>query len=90
MSGRASRLEGAIEATLSSGLLLSTALLLTGLLLGADTPLRWGIVLLMFTPVARVIVVAVGLIHERDWLFAALSLFVLGVLASGMIIAARL
>ncbi len=44
----------------------------------------------MLTPVVRVVVVTVALLHERDWLFASLSLFVLGVLASGMIVAARL
>jgi len=83
------RLEDAIEVALKGGLALSTLLLLSGLLLGASGPLRWGILLLMLTPVARVLVVAVGLALERDWVFTLICLFVLGVLASGMWVAVR-
>ncbi len=90
MSGRPAGLERRIEAALSVGLGASTLLLLAGLLLAREPVLRWGIVLLMFTPVARVVVVTIGLLHQRDWPFAAVSLFVLGVLLSGMAVAARL
>ena len=83
------RLEDLIELGLKIGLALSTALLLVGLVLGLDTALRAGIVLLMLTPVARVVVVTVGLALERDWLFTLVSLFVLGVLASGIWVAVR-
>jgi uncharacterized membrane protein len=81
------RLEDLIELGLKIGLALSTALLLVGLVLGLDTALRAGIVLLMLTPVARVAVVTVGLALGRDWLFTLVSLFVLGVLASGIWVA---
>jgi uncharacterized membrane protein len=84
------RLEDLIELGLKIGLAVSTALLLVGLVLGLDTALRAGIVLLMLTPVARVVVVTVGLALERDWLFTLVSLFVLGVLASGIWVAVRL
>ena len=89
MTGRIEQLEDTIEVALKAGLGLSTLLLLAGLLLGAEGLLRWGILLLMFTPVARVAVVTVGLALERDWLFTLVSLFVLCVLAFGIWVAVR-
>jgi uncharacterized membrane protein len=93
------RLEDLIELALKIGLGVSTVLLVAGLVLGwlhvsllgleADTALRYGTVLLMITPVVRVVVVTVGLAVERDWLFTVVSLFVLAVLASGIAVAAR-
>ena len=84
MTGRVEHLEDVIEKALMLGLALSTGLLLGGLILGLPGPLRWGIVLLMLTPVARVAVVTVGLALERDWTFTLVSLFVLAVLAAGI------
>jgi uncharacterized membrane protein len=52
--------------------------------------MRAGVVILMFTPVTRVVIVTLGLARERDWLFAGISGFVLAVLLSGMAFAARL
>ena len=83
------RVEDAIEVALKVGLGLSTVMLVAGLVLDTTAPLRWGILLLMLTPVARVLVVTVALAVERDWAFTALSLFVLAVLASGMVVALR-
>ena len=80
-------LERASEAVLTGGIVLGGALLVGGLLTGGLPVLRVGTVFLMFTPVARVMVVTVGLILERDWLFAAVSFFVLSVLASGIAVA---
>lgn len=84
MTGRVESLEEVIEKALMLGLALSTALLLVGLILDLSGPLRWGIVLLMLTPVARVAVVTVGLALERDWTFTLVSLSVLVVLAAGI------
>jgi len=84
VTGRVEHLEDVIEKALMLGLALSTVLLLVGLILGMPGPLRWGIVLLMLTPVARVAVVTVGLALERDWTFTLVSLFVLAVLAAGI------
>ena len=84
MTGRVEPLEDVIEKALMLGLALSTGLLLVGLILGLPGPLRWGIVLLMLTPVARVAVVTVGLALERDWTFTMVSLSVLVVLAAGI------
>ena len=83
-------LEKTTEAVLTGGLVLSGSLLLGGLLTGADAALRVGVVLLMLTPVARVVVVTVGLLQERDWVFGAVSFFVLSVLASGIAVAFKL
>jgi hypothetical protein len=88
--GRARGLERAAEAALSLGLGASTLLLIGGLLGGWHAALQVGIVVLMFTPVARVVVVTIGLVHERDWPFALASLAVLAILVSGMAVAARL
>ena len=84
MTGRVESLEDVIEKALMLGLALSTGLLLVGLILGLPGPLRWGIVLLMLTPVARVAVVTVGLALERDWTFTLVSLSVLAILAAGI------
>jgi uncharacterized membrane protein len=86
-TGRIEQLERVVEIGLKCGLALSTGLLLVGLVLGAAGPLRWGIVLLMLTPVARVAVVTAGLAIEGDWTFAFVSLFVLAVLAFGIWVA---
>lgn len=84
------RLERAIEAALSGGVLVSGLLLLAGLATARTGLLRSGVVLLMLTPVARVLVMTVGLFHERDYLFGALSLWILAVLASGIWVSVRL
>jgi uncharacterized membrane protein len=81
------RIEDVIEVALTAGLGLSTLLLVVGLLASSAPALRWGILLLMLTPVARVAVVTVGLAFERDWTFTVVSLFVLAVLASGIWVA---
>lgn len=82
MSDPAARLNHALEVVLTVGLLVSAALLLAGLTLGSPSTLRAGTVLLILTPVARVVAVTVGFLHAREWDFALLSLAVLGVLAS--------
>ncbi len=75
-------LDRAIEVVLTAGVLLSGGLLLGGL--AADRPplLQAGVLLLIATPVARVVVLTAGLLYRRDWTFALISLLVLGVLGS--------
>ena len=87
MTGRVEYLEDVIEKALKVGLALSTGLLLAGLILDVAGFLRWGILLLMLTPVARVAVVTVGLAFERDWTFTIVSFVVLAILASGIWVA---
>jgi uncharacterized membrane protein len=83
-------LERALEAALATGVLASGLLLVVGLLLGASAPLRWGIVLLMLTPVARIATLTLGLGLQRDWPFVAVSLWVLGVMLTGILLSLRL
>jgi uncharacterized membrane protein len=84
VTGRVEYLEDVIEKALKVGLALSTGLLVVGLILNEAALLRWGIVLLMLTPVARVAVVTVGLALERDWTFTIVSFAVLAILAGGI------
>jgi uncharacterized membrane protein len=90
LSDHARRLERVIEVALTAGVMLSGLLLVTGLVLGSTGPLWGGVLLLIVTPVVRVIVVTVGLVLDHDWLFASVSLFVLGVLLSSVYVAGRL
>jgi uncharacterized membrane protein len=80
-------LERTVEVVLTAGLLASAGLLLAGLTLHRDVLLKWGILLLMTTPVARVVVVTVELLRAKDWLFAAVSLWILAVLGSSLYLA---
>ena len=90
MKGEAGSLDRAIELVLSGGVIASGACLIVGLVLGSSPTLRWGILLLLATPVARVVVVTLGLFRRRDWLFASISLWILLVLASAASVGLRL
>jgi uncharacterized membrane protein len=90
LSSRVRALERVVEVALTAGVAGSFVLLVAGLVLGPIAPLWWGVLLLMVTPVVRVVVVTVGLILDHDWLFAGVSLFVLGVLLSSIYVSARL
>jgi uncharacterized membrane protein len=83
-------LDRVIEVVLSVGLLCSSVLLAAGLLASRPGVLAAGIVLLMLTPVARVVVVTIDLMRQRDWVFAATSLWILGVLLFSLYVAWRL
>jgi uncharacterized membrane protein len=87
---RVQALERVVEVALTAGVAVSGLLLVAGLVLGSTAPLWWGVLLLILTPVARVLVVTVGLILDHDWLFAGVSLFVLGVLLASVYVSGRL
>jgi uncharacterized membrane protein len=82
-----SSLDEVIEAVLSGGLAISSVLLLLGLVLSRQGLLTAGIVLLLLTPVARVVVVTIDLLRRRDWAFAATSAWILGVLLFSLYVA---
>jgi uncharacterized membrane protein len=86
----ASGLDKTIEVVLSLGLVGSALFLILGLTLGQPHLLQAGILLLMLTPVARVVVVTVGLFHEGDKLFGSVSLGILLVLITSVIVAVRM
>ncbi len=83
-----SRLELWLGRTLGAGTALATVLLALGLLLqlaGAHAGLsdrlaRTGLIVLMATPVARVVISVAEYAGQRDWPFLALTLTVLGML----------
>jgi len=87
VSSATSGLDRTIEVVLMGGLAVSASLLVAGLTLDRTDLLRWGILVLMATPVARAVVVTVEMLRERDWLFAAVSLWILAVLASSVYVA---
>jgi uncharacterized membrane protein len=82
-------IEQVVEGVLTLALIAASALLVIGLLRGQPLALRAGIIILLFTPVARVVLVTAGLLRARDYLFGGLSAFVLAVLASSIWVAFR-
>jgi uncharacterized membrane protein len=80
-------LEKRVEWVLTAGVVVSGALLLLGLSLGREPFLRAGVVLLMLTPVARVLVLTLGLFREGDRRFGLVSLAVLAILVAGIVFA---
>jgi uncharacterized membrane protein len=79
------KLEPTIATVLRAGVTLSSACLALGLIVsivsGHDEPsrilLHVGIIILLATPVARVVVSIVQYVSVRDWTFAALTTIVL-------------
>ncbi len=79
------KLERLIGQVLRAGVIASSACLTVGLLLWLTTGggavssflLNAGIVILLATPVARVIVSTIQYVSERDWAFATLTFIVL-------------
>ena len=90
--GRMERLLGKV---LGVGLAISVVVLASGLALtlagaapaAADRILRVGLMILMATPVARVMAATVEYAMERDWAFLAITLSVLAVLFASLLAA---
>ena len=91
------RLERWLGKILTAGVLASTVLLAAGLLLqllavepSASAALtRAGLIVLMATPVARVVVSVIEYSIERDWLFAILTTTVLVILLGSLAVSMR-
>lgn len=75
------------ELAFTGGLAASALLLLAGLLSGQEGALRAGTLILVAIPVARLAVVAVHLLRQREWAFAVIALWLLTVLASSVAVA---
>ena len=83
---------GGFGRILGAGVIVAAVLLTAGLALWtlglepvvAERLFHAGFVALMLTPVVRVIASIVAFAHERDWLFALITLSVLAVLAGGL------
>jgi uncharacterized membrane protein len=90
-----SRLERVVGTVLRTGALASTALLAAGLALSmADPSLAFGpaltsagLVVLIATPVARVVASVIEYAAERDWTFVVLTGTVLLILAGSLLVA---
>jgi len=88
------RLELQVGRLLQAGVWLSAACLTTGLALWMtlgsgrlpDTLLTTGLVVLMLTPLARVLASLVAYIRLRDWFFAATTVMVLVVLVAAWLL----
>lgn len=86
------RLELAIGTVLRLGTVASTSLFAIGLLMTvagyrpglARMLLETGLIILIATPAARVIVSVIEYIRERDWVFVVLTLIVLLALAGSV------
>ncbi len=92
----ASRLEQLVGHVLRAGALLSALLLASGLVLALVHPSRAGtilmqagLVVLLLTPIARVVVSVIEYAAGRDWLFFVLTLTVLAILTGGLLFAIR-
>jgi uncharacterized membrane protein len=88
------RLMVSVGRVLDWGNRISTALLVAGLLLLAVDPvgvaiIRVGLMILLATPVARVIAATVGFLRAREWSSAVMSGAVLLVLVGSVIAALR-
>jgi uncharacterized membrane protein len=89
-------LERALGRVLRAGSLLSAVLLGLGLLLALagsadatatavrDRMLSTGLIVLMGTPIVRVVVSVVGYLQQRDWVFATLTFMVLALLGASI------
>lgn len=71
--------------TLKIGAYLAFALIVAGLLLQPVLPVgskiaAAGLLVLLATPVVRIVVAGAQFVHERDWKYAFVSLVVLGIM----------
>ncbi len=94
-NGGASRMELVLGRVLHFGSIGSTILLIIGLMSALWLPASWpatfflqaGLIVLMATPVARVVVSVGEYAAGRDWLFVALTMIVLLVLLGSLLVA---
>jgi uncharacterized membrane protein len=83
-------MEIAIEVALAGGILVSAGFLIWGLAFRTPAALQWGLIILMLTPVARVVIMTAGLFQQRDLVFGPVSLVILAVLFSSLYTAVQI
>ena len=89
------RLERILGVVLRFGAVISTSLLAVGLILSLSSPsvplgpllMSAGLLILMATPVARVVASVIGYAAERDWTFLVLTATVLVILLGSLLVA---
>jgi uncharacterized membrane protein len=84
MTVESDRLERTIGVVLRAGVTISSICLAAGLIMAivrgpgpADTLLAAGVIILLATPVARVLISIVEYVREHDWTFVVLTAIVL-------------
>jgi uncharacterized membrane protein len=90
-------LERRIGYVLKSGSMISTALLALGVVVVLAAPaaaagpilIQAGLLIVIATPIVRVIVSMFGFAQEHEWKFVVMTLAVLGVLAASVVAAFR-
>lgn len=93
--GSLSRLEHHLARLLVTGVIASAVLLFIGLALWLESPdshaARWllnaGLIVLMATPILRVVVSVVEYVRIRDWFFVAITIVVLVELTLTVVVA---
>ena len=88
------RLERVVGRVLRVGAIASTSILAVGLSLTLVVPsftparsiLRAGLLVLLLTPVSRVVASVVEYTRDRDWLFAALTFVVLAIVVTSLLV----
>ncbi len=88
------RLEHVVGLVLRIGSLVSTAILAVGLtaallfpaFAAAQTIIRAGLLVLLLTPVSRVVASVVEYSTDRDWLFATLTFIVLASVVGSLVV----
>ena len=75
----------AVALTLKIGAYLAFALIVAGMLLQPVLPAgrriaSAGLLVLLATPLVRIVVAGAQFVHERDWKYAVISLVVLGIM----------
>ncbi len=90
------RLERTLGRVLGTGVIVSAALLALGLILALAAPsfaaatsiTRAGLMVLLLTPVARVVASVFEYVRDRDWLFASLTFLVLVIVLASLLVGA--
>jgi uncharacterized membrane protein len=88
------RLERVLGRVLRIGSMLSTSILALGLLVALVAPssaagpavIRAGLLVLLATPVARVVTSVFEYASDRDWLFASLTFVVLAIVVGSLLV----
>lgn len=78
------RMELILSTLLRAGVILAAGVVIAGVALSRPPVIQWGLILLIATPVARVVLSVVSFAIERDWLYVSITLVVLAVLAYGL------
>jgi len=78
------RIERILGTLLRAGVILAAAVVVAGGFLSSAGIIQLGLLLLIATPVARVVFSIVVFALQRDWLYVGITLAVLAVLAYGL------